>query len=88
MTRYWVSWYSGNYAEDGCTKPPFKYWCTGYKDHPTDDNKDLEILCAVIDAYHEDAVWSLVFRYFPDYTERFCEEREHDYVPSKDRFPQ
>ena len=29
MAKYWVSWYSGNYADEGCTAPPFKFWVTG-----------------------------------------------------------
>lgn len=28
--RYWVSWYSGNYEDEGCTKPPFTFWISGY----------------------------------------------------------
>lgn len=30
MNRYWISWYSGNYADEGCTAPPFQFWVTGY----------------------------------------------------------
>ena len=31
MNRYWVSWYSGNYADEGCTKPPFQFWVSGHR---------------------------------------------------------
>lgn len=31
MNRYWISWYSGNYADEGCTKPPFQFWTSGYR---------------------------------------------------------
>ena len=34
MKRYWVSWYSGNYEDEGCTTPPFKFWVTGYRSRP------------------------------------------------------
>lgn len=32
MKRFWVSWWSGNYADEGCTKPPFKFWVSGQKE--------------------------------------------------------
>lgn len=34
MNRYWISWYSGNYADEGCTSPPFEHWVTGQRDRP------------------------------------------------------
>lgn len=34
MTLYWASWYSGNYADEGCTAPPFEFWVTGQRDRP------------------------------------------------------
>lgn len=34
MKRYWVSWYSGNYHDEGCTAPPFQFWITGYRSRP------------------------------------------------------
>lgn len=30
MKRFWTSWYSGNYEDEGCTNPPFQFWVTGY----------------------------------------------------------
>ncbi len=34
MTRYWASWYSGDYEDEGCTTPPFQIWYTGQADRP------------------------------------------------------
>jgi len=34
MTRYWISWYSGYYADEGCTTPPFQVWITGSRERP------------------------------------------------------
>lgn len=32
MARYWISWYSGYYADEGCTEPPFQVWVTGSRE--------------------------------------------------------
>ena len=32
--RYWVSWWSGYYEDEGCTKPPFQIWISGQRDRP------------------------------------------------------
>jgi hypothetical protein len=34
MKTFWVSWWSGNYEDEGCTKPPFQFWVSGQKDRP------------------------------------------------------
>lgn len=34
MQRYWVSWWSGNYEDEGCTVPPFQFWVSGQKERP------------------------------------------------------
>jgi len=34
MNRYWVSWYSGNYSDEGCSAPPFQFWTSGYRSRP------------------------------------------------------
>lgn len=31
MKRFWVSFFSGNYADEDCTKPPFKFWVSGQR---------------------------------------------------------
>jgi len=93
--RYWVSWYSGYYADEGCTKPPFKVWISGQCDRRSgfpqvdeDGNpKDDCTICAVIDAESEEKVWEVVKKHFPDYLERFIKEKEPDYQPRADRFP-
>lgn len=36
MNRYWVSWWSGNYKDEGCTNPPFQFWLSGQKDRDND----------------------------------------------------
>jgi len=36
MARYWISWYSGYYADEGCTTPPFQVWITGSRQRPND----------------------------------------------------
>lgn len=90
MTRFWVSWWSGNYADEGCTRPPFKFWVSGQRvrmvDGREDDERDECSICAVIDAETEAEVWILVTRHFPDQTPRFCEVRLADWVPGS-RFP-
>lgn len=45
MNRFWVSWVSGYYANEGCTKPPFKVWVTGTTErhqHGLSDSKYLQ----------------------------------------------
>ena len=106
MKRFWTSWYSGNYADEGCTKPPFEFWVSGQKERQnyglSDElyeqyskimseakadkfldkhSKDDCSICAVIDAENEDEVWKLVAIHFPDYDQRFCDEREKDFNP-------
>ena len=49
MTRFWVSWWSGNYADEGCTKPPFKFWTSGQRDRPNHGlNEEQQKLIAQI----------------------------------------
>ena len=86
MTRWWVSWWSGNYADEGCTAPPFQVWESGSRDRNDDSDRDDVSLCAVVDAADEAAIWRVVARHFPDYEPRFCNEREADWQPN-DRFP-
>lgn len=85
INRHWVSWWSGNYADEGCTKPPFKFWVSGQRDRDGTDGRDECSLCAVIDAVDEDAVWALVETHYPDCQQRFCERKEADFTPG-DRF--
>ena len=88
MKRYWVSWWSGYYEKDGCTKPPFQIWVSGERDRINDNGvmkNDLSI-CAVIDAENENQIWDAVGKYFPDYEKRFIDEAKADFSPGN-RFP-
>lgn len=84
--RYWVSWWSGYYDDEGCTEPLFQIWISGQRNRVKDgkiDNKRNECsICAVIDAESEDEIWEVVKKHFPDMEERFCELRDFDYDPS------
>ena len=84
--RYWVSWWSGNYADEGCTKPPFQFWNSGERARAGNDKKTDCSLCAVIDAPIEAVVWATINKHFPDMQERFCERKKDDFRPG-DRFP-
>lgn len=95
LNKYWVSWITGNYADEGCTNPPFKYWLTGQGQRRenlpqtfpgTNDEKDDCTLCAMIHASTEDEIWVVVKKHFPDYEKRFIELRYEHQVPN-DRFP-
>jgi len=85
MNTYWVSWWSGNYIEEGCTRSPFKYWCSGFKERNNSSKTDLS-LCAVIKGKNETEIKDIIYEFFPDYELRFCIEKEDGYEPNKDRF--
>ena len=85
--RFWVSWYSTYHIKYKCTTPPFKIWESGYCDNPADEDIDLSTWCAVIEANSEQEIWQVIKNHFPDYEERFCEERNSDWEPN-DRFPE
>lgn len=40
MKRFWISWYSGYYADEGCTTPPFQVWISGSRGRPNDGMTD------------------------------------------------
>ena len=87
VNRYWVSWWSGLYEDEGCSKPPFQVWVSGYRERRSGaKDQDECSMCAVIESDSKDEIWEVVEKYYPDYEERFCEERESDFVPG-DRFP-
>lgn len=71
MNRYWVSWWSGNYA----TEPPFTFWVSA---------RDCS-LYAVIDNDCEAEVWPLVATHFLDLEPRFLELRDPDWQPALER---
>lgn len=84
--KFWAGWYSGYYADEGCTKPPFEVWVTGYRPRPRGERDDCTI-CAVIEAENEVSVWEIVSQYFTDFLERFCEPKPDDWEPPLPRFP-
>jgi hypothetical protein len=90
MPRHWASWWSGNYEDEGCTKPPFKFWTSGQRcrddvDGEENDRTDLS-LCAVIDAESEDAVTAVIAKHYPDAEMRFVDVKGDDFQPGS-RFP-
>lgn len=85
LTRWWVSWWSGNYAHEGCTVPPFQYWTSGYRERAEGTYDDCS-LCAVIDAHDENEIWKVVELHFPNCERRFCDPCEPGWEPG-DRFP-
>ena len=86
MARYWISFWTGNYADEGCTKPPFQAWVSGERARVSPDGRTELSMCAVVDANNEVEIWEAVDNYFPDYGIRFCEKHEADFAPG-DRFP-
>lgn len=57
MRRFWVSWYSGYYADEGCTKPPFRVWITGQAERHNYGltNKKYATYCKIQDEDRADA---------------------------------
>ena len=86
MQRYWISFWTGNYEDEGCTKPPFQIWSSGIRSRKDDDDRDELSFVAVIDTDDEAKIWPTVQKYFPDHEVRFCEPVAKDYIPT-DRFP-
>lgn len=84
MQRYWASWWSGNYADEGCTRTPYRYFVSGMRYR--NDGRDEESLCMWFEADSEDAVRAAIMPHFPDYEERFIQAVDDDWKPN-DRFP-
>ena len=82
MTRFWVSWWTGYYEDEGCTKPPVQVWSSGFRDRDGSYDKSDISLCAVVDAENEDAVWGNIRQYFPDCEPRFCDRVDADWTPN------
>jgi hypothetical protein len=93
MKRFWISFWTGNYADEGCLDAPFQVWLSGQTDRrshlpqkfESGEPKDDCSLCAVVDANSEEEIFPAVLKYFPDAEMRFCEPRPSDFVPG-DRF--
>jgi hypothetical protein len=86
MTRYWASWWTGYYASEGCTKPPYQIWNTGERDRESRETGDEISLCAVIDANNDQEITDSISKHFPDYEIRFIKSVGDDWIPG-DRFP-
>lgn len=80
MKKYWVSWVSGYYSDEGCSKPPYPVWITGQLERPAGLRSDCTI-CAVIQAENEEEVWNSVAKHFPDYQTRFIIEKDSNWIP-------
>ena len=94
MKRYWISFYSGYYGDEGCTAPPFQVWISGESERRGHLPQSFEsgspkndcTICTVVDANNENEIWESVGKHFLDYEKRFCDVVESDFVPG-DRFP-
>lgn len=80
LTRFWVSWWSGNYTDEGCSNPPFQYWLSGYRHRDGETERTDLSLMAVIDAETSDQVAAALPRYFPDCELRFIEPQAADFL--------
>lgn len=74
LNRYWVSWYTPDGAE---VETSFEY---GRRENYNSDG--VEILYAVIDAPSKKDVWQGISKFFPNFTERFIQERPLQWEPS------
>lgn len=77
MKRWWVSWWT---SQDRV--PGFTAWISGARFTAEGTQQSM---CALVDAPSEDVVWQMVADYYPDYEQRFCNERTGDWKPG-DRF--
>jgi len=85
MFRFWVSWWTGYYEDEGCSKPGWTVWISGERETRSDGRNEVSI-CSVMDAPSEDSVWNAISHHFPDYEERFCNLKPSDFEPNN-RFP-
>lgn len=84
--RYWCSWWTGNYADEGCTSPPYQVFVSGYRDRNDGSDRDEQSVCALFDAPDEATIRAAVAAHFPDAEWRFVTPTEADWLPN-DRFP-
>lgn len=87
LKRFWCSWWSGNYADEGCTKPPFRFWNSGERPRLTTPDRTDCSLCAVIDVKSENDARLFVEQHFPDHEWRFVVEKPLTWSPEPSRFP-
>lgn len=90
MARFWISWWSGYHADEGCTRPPFVLRCSGIRSRAdTEETERNEgSYCAVIDTEGQGAearITAAIKNHFPDAEMRLIEARANDWQ-SGDRF--
>lgn len=58
--RYWISWYSGGYEDEGCNlDTPFQYWWTGQRDRLNDGMTPEQVIeAARLEDEDEDAYYA------------------------------
>jgi hypothetical protein len=67
MNRYWISWYSGYYSEEGCTKPPFQVWITGSIGRPRYGlNEEQYATYQMLQALNEDGAEEFLSKFGTD----------------------
>ncbi len=82
--KFWASWWSGNFANEGCTEPPFHVWVSGERDRA--DGKDEWSICGHLAFPSEEALRESVAKHYPDCEWRFVKEVGDDFKPNN-RFP-
>ena len=65
MKRFWVSWMSGNYADEGCSAPPLKFWISGSRPRPNNGLSDLSY-SIYLKIEDEDAAEEFIEKYARD----------------------
>jgi len=84
MKRYWCSWWSGYYLDEGCSMPPFQIWLLHERARNYPDTTRTEVnIYAVIDSDLVAEIESSIQKYFPDYSELSIEEKDIDFQPDE-----
>jgi len=94
--RYWVTFLSGYYKDEGCSHPDFPSWIlSDIKDrrlflpHLTSDGhpKTDCVIAGLIDAFSEEELWIRVKKFFPDYEMQSIETKPAQWQPPEDTHP-
>lgn len=81
MKRFWISWWSHTTEPEG--EFPCRVFVTGMRD--SYKGGEEYSMCALLTARGETDAWLQVAECYPDYEQRFCDEKAADYVLG-DRF--
>jgi len=91
MNRYWCSWWSGYYLDEGCSMPPFQIWISTERarigNPPGKDERTEVGICALIDSDSKDKIMESIKRHFPDFEMRFMNEHNLDFEPPEHLCP-